>query len=307
MKQLDNLPEIAGKFLGGLHADTQLKQRILEKAAGKTHTRPLYLRPAFGAALSLVVIIAGVFLLSPKPNAPDAPVIHSIAAGQGDIKPQTRAMLDLPRNSVGLFTTSDSAASSIWAPAQGADFPLIAASGKFYRLMESPSTLHESLLGEALGEIQEYTSEPSLSATDTIFSNAAAQGETVYAVSGMNGASVAAKVNGTLRTFQRVSYAGKGRVGNETLADTLKISGKVTVMELSGYESITDAQRISELLDILLNNATYENATLLDSDTRLLLQLDSGMVMQLMVKGDTLSACGSWSCPEFFEAFSQGS
>ena len=35
----------------------------------------------------------------------------------------------------------------------------------------------------------------------------------------------------------------------------------------------------------------------------LLIQLDSGLTLQLAVKNDKLSACGTWSCPEFLEAF----
>lgn len=304
MKRLDNLNEIANQTLGGLHAGTPLKQKILEKATTAKKPRPFYLRPAFGAALSLCVILLGVYALLPK-TAPDETTIHSIAAGNGTSETNTRAMLNLAPGSVELFSGGVSAYPSIWAEGQGADFPLIAVSGSYYRLMESPPAIHESLLGESLGEIQEFTSEPSLSAADTILSNAAAQGETVYALSGMNGAAVAANVNGTLRTFQRVSYAGNARKGSETLADTLKVSGKVIALELSGYEPITEKEKAAALVDTLLANAVYENASLLSSDSRLLIQLDSGIALQLVVKGDSLSACGSWSCPEFFEAFGE--
>ena len=302
MKRLENLNEIANQTLGGLHAGTPLKQKILEKTTIAKKPRPFYLQPAFGAALSLCVVILGVYALLPKAT-PDETTIHSIAAGGGET--QTRAMLNLAPGSVQLFSADTSSHPSLWADGQGADFPLIAAFGKYYRLMESPPAIHESLLGEALGDIQEFTSEPSLSTTDTLVSNIAAQGETVYALSGMNGAAVAANVNGALRVFQRVSYAGNALKGGESLADTLKASGKVIALELSGYEPITDSETAAALVNTLLNNASYENASLLSSDSRLLIQLDSGISLQLMVKDDTVSACGSWSCPEFFEAFSK--
>ena len=32
----------------------------------------------------------------------------------------------------------------------------------------------------------------------------------------------------------------------------------------------------------------------------------NGLKLQLGVSGDTVSACGGWSCPEFFEAFESG-
>ena len=31
--------------------------------------------------------------------------------------------------------------------------------------------------------------------------------------------------------------------------------------------------------------------------------LTNGLTLQLLVGDDTVSACGTWSCPEFFESF----
>ena len=59
------------------------------------------------------------------------------------------------------------------------------------------------------------------SGTSGMVSNVVARGETVYAISGMSGALVAAQVDGSTRVFQRVSYAGTAIIGSETLADTL--------------------------------------------------------------------------------------
>ncbi len=303
MKRLEQLPQIANEALGGLNAGIPLKNKILAKSNLKP--KPFYLRPAFGAALSLCVVVALVTVLVPKGAAPDPDTIHSIAAGQNDTQPKLRAMLDLPQGSIRLSGTQTPEYRSVWAAQQGADFPLVAVEGKYYRLMTNPSSIPESLLGDELGQIAEYTSEPSLSTTDSLFSNAVSQGETVYAISGMNGAAIAANVNGTLRIFQRVSYAGNARVGNETLSDTLQLSGTVTGLELSGKGSITDSDKASALVETLLANADYQNATLLNTDCTLLIQLDSGLALQLMVQGDTLSACGSWACPEFFEAFDE--
>lgn len=306
MKRLDQLPQIAGEALGGLKAGAQLKKRIEAAAAAPTpfKSRQRALRPAL-AMLCVCVLAVGLYAAMPGFHpAVDPDTIHSIAAGQPSQTPKLRAMLDLPPGSVKLSAgTSVPEYRSIWAPKNGADFPLIAVQGRYYRLMNSPSSVPESMLGDKLGDIQEFTGEPSLSKTDSLLSNAVAQGETVWALENMNGAAVAAKVDGSLRVFQRISYAGAARVGTETLNDTLKVSGKAVGLELSGVGTITDAAVVADLVSTLLNNASYENASLISSDQSLLIQLDSGMTLQLLVKDDMVSACGSWSCPEFFEAF----
>ena len=115
---------------------------------------------------------------------------------------------------------------------------------------------------------------------------------------------VAATVDGQLRVFQRVSFANNAILGRESLADTLGISGKVIGMELTDVGTISDASTAASLADILLGSASFANASGSQSSSRsLLIQLDNGLFVQMFVKNNTLSACGSWSCPEFFEAF----
>ena len=36
---------------------------------------------------------------------------------------------------------------------------------------------------------------------------------------------------------------------------------------------------------------------------KLTVTLQSGLKLQLGVSGDTVTGCGGWSCPEFFDAF----
>lgn len=308
MKRLEQLPEITSEMLAGLTADYRLKNRILSTAKKGAVAEKRALRPAIGLALSLAVVVTGVLTLFPKnASAPDAiTIIHSIAAGQGARQPDVRGLLDLPQGSIKL--TAGSALPeyrSIWAPKNGTDFPLVAVEGRYYRLMRNPSSISDDMLSNSLGTVAEYTTEPSLSKADTVMSNVVSQGEAVYSVSGMSGALVAAKVDGTLRVFQRVSYSGNAKIGKESLNDTLKVSGKVVALELSGVGTITDGSTASALVKTLLDEASYQNASLISSDQSLLIQLDSGITMQLLVKGDTVSACGSWSCPEFFEAFAK--
>jgi len=104
--------------------------------------------------------------------------------------------------------------------------------------------------------------------------------------------------------FQRVSFAGAAALGGETLGDTLTASQNVTAMELTGLGIVDDAATAQTLLKTLLDDAQYENASAGSDDTRsLLLRLDNGLLMQMMVGDDTVSACGTWSCPEFFDAY----
>ena len=56
-------------------------------------------------------------------------------------------------------------------------------------------------------------------------------------------------------------------------------------------------------MDLLINRAVYQGSQSRESDKALLVQYGSGVVLQLAVSGDSLSACGTWSCPEFFKAF----
>ena len=37
----------------------------------------------------------------------------------------------------------------------------------------------------------------------------------------------------------------------------------------------------------------------------LLIGLKNGLTLQLLVSDESVSACGTWSCPDFFEAFDE--
>ncbi len=107
-----------------------------------------------------------------------------------------------------------------------------------------------------------------------------------------------------MRVFQRVTFADSALLSGETLSDTLG-GGKVVGLQLSGTGTVDDAQKAKELTDILLKNASYLKAGTSETDTTLILVTDSGLSMQMFVSGDRLMACGSWDCPEFFEAFNK--
>ena len=182
-------------------------------------------------------------------------------------------------------------------------FPLIGVNGSYYRMMTSPRSVSSSLLGASLGTIAEYTTEPSLSGTNVMLSNKAAVGTEVYGISGMSSTFVAAEVDGQMRLFQRVSFNGNALKGSETLADVMQLSGHVASIELSGVGTITDTSVCADLISLLLNDATYESSGSLSAKQSLLIELDNGLVYQFTVKNDKIASCGTWSCPEFFEAF----
>ena len=319
MTDVHNLPEIAEEMLGGLTAGQDLKNRIQKAAAGGQaipeagRRRGFRFVPVFAGCCALALAVGvGVWALPSREKAPPQirqnanDVFDSLPAGQSTDQPAVKGLLDLPQGSVNLSSGSGVPSyRSIWAPQNGGNFPLIGVGGQYYRLLREPGSVSSSLLGGSLGEVAEYTDEPSLSNTDSILSNTVAQGETVYAVSGMDGAMVAAKVEGTMRVFQRVTYAGSATLGSEDLSDTLGISGHVVSIELSGVGSVTDKDTAQSLAATLLDNAAYKSASASGGKQSLLIKLDNGLTVQMLVKNGTLSACGSWTCPEFFEAFEE--
>lgn len=309
-QQLRNLPETASKAMGGLTAGTELNQRIQmtvrEARAPKQSKATLFLRrfaPAAALCTAAVALFVGLSPLLTNQQPAATPLIQTSALGNPDATaPLLRG--DLNENDV-TVSKQKSAPSyrSIWSKTSGGSFPLIGVNGSYYRMLTSPRNVSSSLLGNSVGTIAEYTTEPSLSGTDVILSNTALSGTTVYEISGMGGTLVAAEVDGKTRLFQRVSFNGHALQGSETLADTLQISGHVTAIELSDVGTVTDADACADLISILLDNATYESSGSLSAKQSLIIDLDNGLVVQLNVKNDKLAACGTWSCPEFFEAF----
>ncbi len=315
--RLRELPEDAG--LKKIEAGEALRRRILD-AADKKEKRPVPVRliavAAAGALIAAVGIHAFVFPMNTK-KGPEAMLtsqsagdtaVSSEAAGAGEeaadgaaaLGGRESAFLDLPQGRVSISNASSPEYRSIWARGSGANFPLVASQGRYYRLLTSPAEVSSSLLGEALGTVKEYTSEPALSSADTV-SNICPEGTVIYAVKGMNGAAAAAEVDGKMRAFQRVSYAGEGLRGGERLSDTLG-GGQVSTMELSGVGRLSGSAA-REMWSFLTSGAVYLNASCPETGACLTLTLDNGLTLQMAYVGDTLSACGSWACPGFAEAF----
>lgn len=307
-ERLRELPRMADSF--GLQADEALKRRILRAAEGqKAPGRRVLLRRAAPLMAALIVLIGAVAAAVPAlrgpagPQPTAVPLIESFSAGS-NVPAGEKLALDVPKGSISIQSSSNVNFRSIWAKASGGNFPLIGVNGRYYRMLTNPTAIGNSMLGSALGEVDTFTSEPALAGKSGIVSNAAAQGETVYAVSGMNNVLVAARVDGQMRVFQRVSFGDSALVGGESLGDTLR-ADSVTAMELSGVGAVTDAATAKKLLGVLTANASFLRAGSSESNQSLLIQLRSGIVLQMAVNGEKLMACGTWACPEFFEAFQE--
>ena len=304
---LRNLPQDADKALNGLQATPFLKARIDRAVAENKQGKVRFTMPKWAPAVccAAVVLILALTVMPLGMNEQPGNLIQSGPMGPATATPATQMTADLGRDSLFISTSNAKPGyRSIWSDVKDGSFPLIGVNGKYYRMLTSPNSVDSDLLGGAIATVSEFTTEPSLSGTDVVLSNAATSGSPVYAVRGVDEDTlVAAEVNGRVRLFQRVSFNGNALRGKEKLADTLAISGQVIAMELTGVGTVTDPAACETLLATLLSNASYESRGSISSRQALLIELQNGLVLQLSVKGDNLAGCGVWSCPEFFEAF----
>ena len=304
--RLRQLPEIANDAMKSVTADEFLKQRI-ERAYLNPNPepvrRPVYRTLVPAVSLALVLAIGGMLALPALQGADQhGRIITSQAAGTPSDIPHEDAT-GLGRGNVSVAQSTIPEYRTLWENGSNGNFPLIGLNGSYYRMMTEPESVPAELLGESQGTIAEFTTEPSLSGTDVILSNVAGFGTEVYPIVDMGDTLIAAEVNGTMRLFQRVSFNGNALQGNETLSDTLQIERRIVSMELSDVGVITDRSACELLFQTLLDNAIYESSGSITARQSLLIELDNGLTLQLAVRNDKLAACGTWSCPEFFEAF----
>lgn len=300
MMKPEQFRQMADEALGGLVAGPALYRRALSKAAaGSERPRPRVMRRGLAMAMSLALLI-GVFALTLPGSRKDAvPAVGTLAAGGANETAMQRTA-DLPRGSLVLTREGRPAGRGVWERGDGANFPLLRVDGRYYRLLTNP-TEAAALKGDELGRVSVFTNEPALAGGTGILSNAAAMDSAVYAVPGMGGAAIAAEVNGKTRLFQRVSFAGSALLGGESLMDTLP-PGAVA-LQLSEAGTVSDAGQVKALMDILYSQAAYLDSAGKAGSQTLLIQYANGAVLQMGVSGDSLSACGTWACPAFLEAF----
>ena len=290
----------ADEALAGLTAGPALLNRARMIASGPAPYRPQRrMHRALAMAMSLVLVVGLSALVLQRLLKPQIPVLDTLAAGS-DLAPSFRMTADLPRGSLVLTKGNNPGYQGVWEPGNGANFPLVRVDGRYYRLLTHPQDV-SALAGPVLGSVAVFTLEPALDNSSELLSNVAAMDAPVQEVSGMGKAAVAAQVNGQARLFQRVSFAGNALIGSESLKDTLP-SGAQT-LQLSDVGTVSDTDAVARLMDILHTRAVYQGSQSRSGSQALLVQYDNGVVLQLSVNGDSLSACGTWACPEFFEAF----
>lgn len=296
----EQFKQAADEALGGLTAGPALLNRARMKAAqGDSLPSRRAMPRALAMALSLLLVIGLAYAVLPRAGQPEVPVLDTLQAGGGPA-PVLYESADLPRGSLVLSKSAHPEYQGLWERGSGANFPLIRVDGRYYRLLSHPEDV-SGILGASLGRVAVFAAEPALDQSGALLSNVAAQDAEVYAVSGLGQAAVAAQVNGRVRLFQRVSFAGNALLGGEGLRDTLP-SGAVA-LQLSGVGTVSDAGEVSRLMDLLYRSASYQGSQSRASSQALLVQYGNGAVLQLAVNNDSLSACGTWAAPEFFEAF----
>lgn len=299
---IDQLPKIADEMLGGLQKTPALRHRILLAAErhDKKKQRMMARRPAMARmtpAMSMALALCLMF-------------------GLGYIygnRPQQAIVQSSPVDLVGMDTYAAGGLQEVGIPGyqslfagEGANPPLIGINNRYYRMLTSPLSVPESLVGSAFAEIQEQTDEPSLASVVGVISNIVPAGTPVYEVEGISHKTACiADVGGSLRLFQRVSYASNATIGNEMLEDTLSIMGRVKALELSGVGIVQDETKANELIYMLSEFAAYAGSDVPSGDQALTIYLKNGLSLQLQVQDDVLGACGSWACPEFFDSFAE--
>lgn len=298
----DQFKQVADEALGGLKAGPAILNRAkMQVAAGQQPRRGHSLRQVMALAMSLVLLVSLGALVIPQFNKPAIPVVDTLRSG-GDEATVFRTTADIPRGSLVLSTEEKPAYKGIWERGAGANFPLLRVDGRFYRMLSHPQDV-SALTGASLGQVAVFTDEPDLDTGTALLSNVAAMNAGVYSVSGMPAAAaVAAEVNGRLRLFQRVAYAGSALLGSESIRDLIP-QGAVT-LQLSDVGTVTEPGAVSRLMDILLSQSSYQGSGSRSGKQALLIQYDNGIVLQLAVSGDSLMGSGTWANPAFFEAFS---
>ena len=311
-KSLDHLGLITDEMLGGLHADEAMRLRIKRAAAGgaaRKRLRIVRFAPALCCAALAVVCVGAVRLrakdgaLTDVPPAEPATVsISTIAAGDDAGAEKGVMLADLGDGAK--MCAAVPAYESLFADGSG-DIPMVTVGANVYRMLQTPKDIGASLLGGEAGSVTLFMEEPSLASGEEMkkgLSNVVQEGGAVYTISGIaSSTAVAARVDGKMRLFQRVSYAGKGP-GGESLEDTFSVRGRVKEATLSGVGTLTGSAA-NDVIAVLLDQATLKSADASARKQSLTVTLDNGLRLQLGVSGDTLCGCGGWSCPEFFAAF----
>ena len=314
-KSLDQLRPITEEMLGGLQADERMRLQIKRAAEAGVKPRKTPVRRFVPVVCCAALAIACVGIAAPRLNQNDhsavtpasepvAVSIDTIAAGEGAAFAGCELMADLGNNA--RVRMAAPAGDSLFAHT-GGDIALLAVGNAVYQMLETPKDVGNSLLGDSIGDVALFDEQPSLASPKEMnagLSNVAQQGAVIYSIKGLPETTVvAAEVEGNMRLFQRVSYAGRGPAG-DSLEETFSVRGRVKSAELSGVGTLT-GDKANEVISTLLDHASLKSADATARRQTLTVTLENGLKLQLGVSGDTLCGCGGWSCPEFFKAFEE--
>lgn len=321
MKALYELNHTAEEMLGGLQASERMRLRVLENAKAGREEKPTWIHQwmRFAPTAAAIVLVVGISILgigqwnlSRGGDLPpdDGGEVQSISAGMATSlpAPPEGVLIGIAgMEEDGLVVSGADAPEyrSLFASGSGANYPLVGLGGNAYRQLQVG--VSESQLGGSLGTVSLYTDEPSLADasawSEGVLSNVVPEGTEVYQVSGISSSTaVAAQVDGSYRLFQRVSYAGHGIAG-QSLENTLDVRGKVSALSLSGVGRIDDSARANAMMSLLLDNASFYSDDSLRGNQSLDIHLQSGLTLQLQIADGVFSACGSWTCSEFFTEY----
>ena len=304
-QKLKTLHQTADEMLSGMQADPMGAQRILRKTQeDKKPATTNWIRigaPVFAAlVLALAVILSQSVGFFRTPVS--TPAVESIAAGESSsVEKNYPARADLPLGSVTLSGGGYETFRNLYSGSSMTSFPMVQVSGTCYRMLNEPQSLSGQYLGKAVGQVSLHSSNPGTSASG-ISSNIVLEGETVYRVQSMDSAAVAARVNGDIRVFQRVSVNGGG------IPDSISAligNASVTEIALSGVGRVTDAGTIRRLMQILTRRSAFLSGSCSATSQGLYISFSNDITLQMYVSGSTVMSCGAWSCGEFLDELRQ--
>ncbi len=294
VKRPEDLREVADETLAGLEAGPALRHRILSAAQPQKRRLPVR---GLAIALSFAVVLAVVLpiALRGRNAGTDAlpeearPTIMNVVAAGGE--PVSNERASLYGSQLTITQKNSGSAYGLWDGST-----LIRIDGRCYRMIRDIA-LNSGALDGTVASIEANVDDISLSDGYAVAQGVPA-GTAVYGVRGVGtGAMVACEVNGQIRGFQRVSYAGNGRIGGESLRDVMPSADHVIALSLTGCD-VVEGEEARRLYRVFLDNAQSAGSGSVNPRQVLLIVLDNGAVVQLAVDGERFGGCGTWSCPE---------
>lgn len=321
VKRPEELKTVSDEVLAGLSATEDLKKKILYRAAnqllekedGKKQTKKNanWLKAVPALCCCLALIVCGAVLI-PKIGAnnrtagTDFPEIKDIAAGNYVVSTEMPIIASTKVNTGSRKIISEAGDGFFMNRVPGDQtsgqnsLQAISLDGRIYRLTSFQyDTDMPGLI--PVGEIKYSADYQELLRNDKETGSTFLQpGTVLYTVDGMNGAFVIAEYNGALIAFQRVSLENRGVLHGEQLTDLIPSFDHVISIGIDG-KTVTDPEVIAEIGRILKEYSVLEDNGAVSSGNKMLLELDNGMICQLILDGERICGCGTWTCVEFFE------